>query len=163
MIQCSQDQWDVYKLDPLYACFVRTHPQPTQITRVTQAESAPQNSQRKRRASTSPERSAPPPSRRKLHSDPDEDLDDATDENMSTIDEMIVDPLPRSDTKLGFRQTSMPREQRENSRRAAPLGREFFSHTAEPSNDFLPLDTRVVRKRKRMLNYHGWMISAAIL
>lgn len=161
MIQCSQDQWDVYKLDPLYACFVRSHPQPTQIIRVTQAESAPQNLQRKRRASTpSPERSAPAPSRRKLHSDPDEDPDDVTDESMS---EMIVDPLPHSNAKPGFRKTSMHKEQRENSRQRTPSGREFSSCTAETSNDFLPADARVVRKRKRMLIYQGWMISAAML
>ncbi|KIL61959.1 hypothetical protein M378DRAFT_166285 [Amanita muscaria Koide BX008] len=40
MIECSQDQWDIYKLDPLYECRVRNPPYIAQITRATETKIA---------------------------------------------------------------------------------------------------------------------------
>jgi hypothetical protein len=146
MIQCSQDQWDIYKLDPLYTCLVRSHPHITQITRVTNVQTAPQNPHRKRRASTP----SPGPSWKKLRNDQDED---ASAENKSVIDEMIVDPLPHSNTMDGFHGTSMPKGHR--SERQSSEGGAGQAHNAEASED-LPADTT---KRKRMLIRKAWMIS----
>ena len=137
MIQCSQDQWDIYKLDPLYTCLVRSHPHITQITRVTNVETTPQNSHRKRRASTL----SPGPSRKKLRNDPDEVAVDSSDENKSAIDEMIVDPLPHY-TMDGFHGTSMPK-----------------GHRTERQSSELTRDTT---KRERVLIHKAWMISDVI-
>ncbi|KAK2463277.1 hypothetical protein APHAL10511_004932 [Amanita phalloides] len=93
VIQCSQDQWDIYKLDPLYVCSVRTQ-HLTQITRITNAKTIPQNFHRKRRATLSPERTTPVPSRKKLCKRPDRDLS-AVDADLTVIDDMSIDPPPQ--------------------------------------------------------------------
>ena len=152
VIQCSQDQWDIYKLDPLYSCLVRSHPHPAQITRVTNIKTVPQNPQRKRRASTpSSERSASTPPRKKLRNDLDEDVeDDVSGENMGTPDEMIVDPQPYLKETGGFQSTSMPEghcAENQSFERIANLGQASKVETSES----LPVDAKDTKKRKRML------------
>lgn len=151
IIQCSQDQWDIYKLDPLYTCLVRSHPHITQITRVTNVKTAPQNSHRKRRASTP----LPGSSRKKLHSGPDEHVVDASGENESPIDEMIVDPLPHSNTMDGFHGTSMPEGHHPE--------KQSSESQAQEASETLPADTRDTKKRKRMLIHYAWMISDVLI
>jgi hypothetical protein len=51
IIECSKDQWDIYKLDPLYICHVRTRPHLAYITRATDSKATSEVLQRKRPAS----------------------------------------------------------------------------------------------------------------
>ncbi|KAL4254994.1 hypothetical protein ABKN59_003930 [Abortiporus biennis] len=39
-VHCSQEQWDIYKLDPEYDCFVQHHPKPTIISKAKGKERA---------------------------------------------------------------------------------------------------------------------------
>ncbi|KII92912.1 hypothetical protein PLICRDRAFT_155823 [Plicaturopsis crispa FD-325 SS-3] len=64
LVNCSRDQWDIYKLDPHYDCLVRAYPKlsvisPAKITQRPKAESSkPQSSKRRSR---SPGRASPSP------------------------------------------------------------------------------------------------------
>lgn len=150
MIQCSQDQWDIYKLDPLYTCLVRSHPHITQVTRITSDQTAPQSSHRKRRASTP----SPGPSRKKLRNVQNEDAVDASAENKSVIEEMIVDPLPYWNMD-GMSMPTGHHSERQSSEGGANLGQ---AHNAETS-ECLPADIRDTTKRKRMLIRKARVIS----
>ncbi|KAF8893331.1 hypothetical protein BD779DRAFT_1467705 [Infundibulicybe gibba] len=85
LVEVSQDQWDIYKLDPHYDCCVRT---PDNLTVISHALPKPKlasesPSGKRRIFSPSPERVMPRPNPRKK----DEEEDDEEGE----VEEMIVD------------------------------------------------------------------------
>ncbi|KAF8625411.1 hypothetical protein AX15_005375 [Amanita polypyramis BW_CC] len=153
VIQCSQDQWDIYKLDPLYECFVRVHPHLTQITRKASFKTARQNARRKRRASSlSPERSTPVSSRRKrLYKGPESgmaEVNSNTKENMDAVEEMNVDPLPQyNDAMQGAQETHVYKERTEWPSSSHTEQRENFLFNS--FQHAIPEETRDVKKRKR--------------
>ena len=156
MIQCSQDQWDIYKLDPLYECLVRVHPHLSRITRKTDIRAAPQNVQRKRRASSlSPAGSKPAPSRKKrLYNDSASATTkvDGNIEEESSVEEMVVDPLPQANnTTEGLHETSIHSSRRDGTGRRQGIF---------PSDGFLnsiPEDDAKKRKSMSIANARSYI------
>ncbi|ETW80475.1 hypothetical protein HETIRDRAFT_434570 [Heterobasidion irregulare TC 32-1] len=53
LIECSQDQWDIYKLDPEYDCYVQASPEITIVTRKEPPPTTSQNPSNSQSASSS--------------------------------------------------------------------------------------------------------------
>ena len=53
LIECSQDQWDIYKLDPEYDCYVQASPEMTIVTRKERPPTTSQNPSSSQSASSS--------------------------------------------------------------------------------------------------------------
>lgn len=98
LVECSQDQWDIYKLDPLYECRVRSYPNLTVISKIGPK---PQTNNRtpvgpKRRVSSespTPEPVLPPPNPRKKHKIVVEPRAEESDEE-SEVEQMVIDDGP---------------------------------------------------------------------
>ncbi|KDQ53479.1 hypothetical protein JAAARDRAFT_161530 [Jaapia argillacea MUCL 33604] len=118
-VECSQDQWDIYKLDSEYECLVQLPPKPTIITRrVTKEDSLPSSSSQgtkttsraqsisasKRRFSSpslDPDHGLPHPDSKKMRKgeessesdfDSEDEFESAEEEQ---VEEMIVDEIRR--------------------------------------------------------------------
>ncbi|TFK75437.1 hypothetical protein BDN72DRAFT_757762 [Pluteus cervinus] len=106
IMSCSQEQWDIYKLDPLYKCYVRAPPALTTITRIPISTPAPPTPSKRRVASPTPDRIRP---RKKVRTEygnaNDSDFSDDDD-----IEEMAVDSdaLPTPPNSQG--DSGQPRE-----------------------------------------------------
>lgn len=117
LVEMTQDQWDIYKLDPFYECFV---PGPSEITNIQPVSSkppplSPQPLRKRELLSPSPppERSMPPPAppRRRNWVQNESDSDDEDEvEAMIANDEQ---PLPRRRSVIRER-----RERLESQRQA---------------------------------------------
>jgi hypothetical protein len=98
LVECSQDQWDIYKLDPLYECRVRSHPKLTVISKVTpmpKSNGTPPGPKR-RVSSPTPEPALPPPNpRKKVHRSTVEPRGLESDEE-SEVECMVIDGGPLS-------------------------------------------------------------------
>lgn len=102
LVQCSQDQWDIYKLDPMYECTVRSQPEISTITRrdardtsaVPEAVSSDAHSQ-KRRVDGESEPSLPPTKKRRSVQveEVESDAEDTDSEEEDAVEEMIIDGL----------------------------------------------------------------------
>ncbi|KAJ3896281.1 hypothetical protein GG344DRAFT_36893 [Lentinula edodes] len=100
LYECSQDQWDIYKLDPLYECRVRTPPASSTIIRVSPKSPESPQSNGKR---TSSKAGIPPLNpRKKLHTGSGNSSLDLgyDDDEVEEVEDMIVDqtmpPPPRA-------------------------------------------------------------------
>lgn len=98
VVYLSQDQWDIYKLDPCYDCFVKPSPGLITITRIisTQRPLSASPLGKRRMASSSPERPMPPPNPRKkvnttkiLYDGFSSSEDDDNEEDK--VEEMVID------------------------------------------------------------------------
>ncbi|KAI0930301.1 hypothetical protein AcV5_007057 [Taiwanofungus camphoratus] len=124
MIYCSQDQWDVYKLDPEYDCFVRAPPNFTVISKkkgkdrgglhdlpsaaaATMHRSPPPHSKRRFPSSSSDERLSPEFRKRfrtfvSISDDSSEDGNEGpqyisdSDDEIDEVEEIIVDGFTRA-------------------------------------------------------------------
>ncbi|KIL66189.1 hypothetical protein M378DRAFT_75405 [Amanita muscaria Koide BX008] len=99
MIECSQDQWDIYKLDSLYECRVRIPPNLGQITRATDTKTAAEALERKRPASTSPIEGPAPLGRQRKRACPNpkghcQNGHADVRDDMMDVEAMDVDELP---------------------------------------------------------------------
>lgn len=96
LVECSQDQWDIYKLDPLYDCRVRSHPKLTVISKVTpmpKSNGTPLGPKR-RVSSPIPEPILPLTNpRKKVHRSTVESRGVESDEE-SEVEDMIIDGGP---------------------------------------------------------------------
>ncbi|KAE9411507.1 hypothetical protein BT96DRAFT_968929 [Gymnopus androsaceus JB14] len=123
LYECSQDQWDIYKLDPFYECRVCAPPALTTITRVTPKppESPPKQGKRGRAG-------IPPLNPRKKINTGNVDSDD---DEVEEVEDMVIDqsmPPPRA------RSTSVRlRKKREDILRGRQAEKREFIASAEPS------------------------------
>ncbi|KIK67425.1 hypothetical protein GYMLUDRAFT_156896 [Collybiopsis luxurians FD-317 M1] len=96
LYECSQDQWDIYKLDPLYECRVRVPPALTVITPVPQK--SPESPHLAGKRSTTTAGIPPLKPRKKIHTGTSHDLD-SDDDEIEEVEDMVVDqsmPSPRA-------------------------------------------------------------------
>ncbi|RDB16791.1 hypothetical protein Hypma_002622 [Hypsizygus marmoreus] len=125
LYHCSQEQWDIYKLDPLYDCYVRAYPHMTIISRVaTKPVPSPQpafGSKRPAMLSPTPERpgpSRPAHPRKKVHGFMVESS--SSEDEESEVEEMVIDDTGRlhraRSLGLGDR-AKKHREEKERNRR----------------------------------------------
>ncbi|KAF7321314.1 RING-type domain-containing protein [Mycena kentingensis (nom. inval.)] len=93
--QMSQEQWDIYKLDPAYSCTVRPSPELTCITlaQVPPSESQPLGKHRM----SSAEPCMPPSKAARVDDDSDDDSDDAFSE-MAVDDDTRIPPRRSAST-----------------------------------------------------------------
>lgn len=85
LVECSQDQWDIYKLDPAYECFIPPQPHLTVITRRRPEDTS--------QAATSTFSEA---DTRKRHGD---DIDDASEPRRKKMRPVVID-LDAEDSEL---------------------------------------------------------------
>ncbi|KAJ3815889.1 hypothetical protein F5876DRAFT_85515 [Lentinula aff. lateritia] len=130
LYECSQDQWDIYKLDPLYECRVRAPPASSTIIRVS--PKSPESPQSNGKRSSSKAGIPPLNPRKKMHPGSGNSSLDLghDDDEVKEVDDMIVDqtmpPPPRARSaslRRKHEEISQIRQQRrENiSRRAEKL------------------------------------------
>jgi hypothetical protein len=82
LYECSQDQWDLYKLDPAYECLVHTFPNLSTISKVkSKAPGSPNISGKRSLLTPSPER-------------------DPSSPNMKRKAQKVVPPLSESDSEM---------------------------------------------------------------
>ncbi|TFK44702.1 hypothetical protein BDQ12DRAFT_717858 [Crucibulum laeve] len=148
-IECTQDQWDLYKLDPSYDCYVQPAPALSTITRAApKPKPNPPLFSRKRQShplSPSPERDFLSPPRKKPHTLESGSEEDEEDE----VEEMIVDeggsrrgrPSAGSSRaekykqeKLKHRQERREKFERRAERFAQEQTRFDFSDSFQPEN-----------------------------
>lgn len=109
---CSQDQWDIYKLDPYYDCLVRKSPAITTIRRTTPGVHLPSDEPTPlgKRTFTSREPSMSEPANKRLHldvtmesiresltedEDGDDEQEDDDEEDEDLVAEMVTDDRPQ--------------------------------------------------------------------
>jgi type IV secretory pathway VirB10-like protein len=165
LVECSQDQWDIYKLDPLYECRVRSYPKLAVISKISPKpkmnNGTPQGP--KRRVSPTPEPVLPPPNpRKKVNKIVVEEQSDEESE----VEAMIIDdgpctsrPRPVGLAKIFRNKVERNRKDRREkaARRAGRLAREeeaqtkfeLFADTAPHSKGVPP---EPVGKRKGLFS-----------
>ncbi|KAF8629663.1 hypothetical protein AX17_005602 [Amanita inopinata Kibby_2008] len=167
VIQCSQEQWDIYKLDPLYDCYVRTHPNIALISRITTPKTTSERLSQKRRASTPlSDMSTPAPSQRKkvfraTDREATREDSDISREDQGEVEEMVVDdqpsyrvPIQQTTVAHKLRKTRKPMDRMGGSaRQAGKLAsqRETVASTGEMPQSFtsfFPNDFNHFTKRK---------------
>ena len=123
-VECSQDQWDIYKLDPAYECTVRPHPELTTITRREPQNTAQSDGQTpgttahsKRRVDKDHEEPTHAAKRKRpIVIDSDESNEDTDSDDEDAVVEMIIDhTMPGGWTKrrwLHHEQTEKDRMRR---------------------------------------------------
>ncbi|KAJ7045527.1 hypothetical protein C8F04DRAFT_940014 [Mycena alexandri] len=85
LVECSQDQWDIYKLDPAYDCYVRAPPQVTIISEAPQKPKEPKQPLGKHRMSSAEPCPEMPPAKT-LHLEEEEEVADMMiDDEVGTI------------------------------------------------------------------------------
>lgn len=146
LIECSQDQWDIYKLDPVYDCYVRKVPETTVITRNTSKPetASPSPVKRFNKRSMSPLAATMGPSpRKKTHTETSE-LSLDTDEQQER-EEIVIDSRtspqrakssgPREKARKFKEQMQRNRKERREklARRAEKLGRDGMEFTFDYS------------------------------
>ena len=162
LVECSQDQWDIYKLDPLYDCRVRSYPNLTVVSKVTPKLKTKNGGPvgPKRRASSTPEPILPPPNPRKkvyanaveVHAESDEETE---------VEQMIVDVGPSvSRLRTGDRAKRFKEEIERNRkarrekfiRRTERLTRQEgntnFRSVVDPAPHFQSIPPELAGKRK---------------
>ncbi|KAJ3746947.1 hypothetical protein EV360DRAFT_97791 [Lentinula raphanica] len=121
LYECTQDQWDIYKLDPVYNCRVRAPPAVTTITRASPKSPESPQSIGKR---TSTKAGIPPlKPRKKLHTHDGDSSLDFSDE-VEEVEDMAVDqsmppPPPPRARSASLRKKQL--EPSENPIRNTPL------------------------------------------
>ena len=91
LYECSQDQWDIYKLDPLYDCHVRAYPNLTVISPSLPKPLAPKVGNKRFATPPSPDTSTLSPSpRKRAHIE----SESSSGEEQEEVEEMIVDDRP---------------------------------------------------------------------
>ncbi|EAU91662.2 hypothetical protein CC1G_09344 [Coprinopsis cinerea okayama7 len=108
LVNCTQEQWDIYKLDPLYDCAVNAYPKITTITlRQTPLPRPPSPLRKRPHSSSSP--GEPLPATKKVHYEASvtmrsvssltsEESDTDTDVEAEEVEEMVTDELFRPNT-----------------------------------------------------------------
>ncbi|PFH51481.1 hypothetical protein AMATHDRAFT_80212 [Amanita thiersii Skay4041] len=165
---CTQDQWDIHKLDPQYDCCVWNSPQLSTIRRSTFPRSTVDSASKKRPADTqSPERSSSHMSKRRkrafIHSKISEyDCDSIEQEEVEVV-EMIIDNQPPlvADPYLYKGETHVPERaagRNQNGRKFKPTQRtreslnmklSSISEDNEAHEHLDPFSDNVVHDRKR--------------
>ncbi|ESK97057.1 hypothetical protein Moror_6278 [Moniliophthora roreri MCA 2997] len=147
LFQCSQEQWDIYKLDPKYQCTVRPPPLLTSITLVQQPQVDENPQTNGKRPSSSLENPMPPLNRRKkLHNESSQTLkftlslsDDELAEE-SEVEEMIVDDgapkRSRSAVPERSKKLEQMRQNREARREKAARRAEKLAQKESPTFEF---------------------------
>lgn len=174
---CSQEQWEIYKLDPMYICRVCAPPALSMITRAPpKSKDSPQSKSGKRRMMES----SPPPDtalprlfpRKKMHTHPYEIRDDGDDSEVEEVEAMIIDddemPSHRARSagpserakKLREEINRNRQERREKlSRRAEKLSRQdgvffdFTQHNSTPNGQTQPAPPDSAGKRKGVYSW----------
>ncbi|KAJ3724490.1 hypothetical protein C8R42DRAFT_661941 [Lentinula raphanica] len=161
LYECTQDQWDIYKLDPVYNCRVRAPPAVTTITRASPKSPESPQSIGKR---TSTKAGIPPlKPRKKLHTHDGDSSLDFSDE-VEEVEDMAVDqsmpppPPPRARSaslrKKREELSQIRQKRRENiSRRAEKLSTkedvsyfDFSANNSPERSQSVPVDTTGKRK-----------------
>jgi hypothetical protein len=96
LVECSQEQWDIYKLDPEYDCSVRVPPRLSVISRVVSTPKPDTYSPQSFAKRPSPEKDSSPkkkPQTRRVSIDDSSDEEEEEDED--EVEDMVVDELPR--------------------------------------------------------------------
>ncbi|KAJ4002039.1 hypothetical protein F5050DRAFT_1802617 [Lentinula boryana] len=164
--ECSQDQWDIYKLDPLYDCHVRVPPALSTITRASIKPPESPHSNGKRNATKAGIPLLKP--RKKRHigdGNSSFDLDDEVEE----VEDMVIDqsmppPPPRARSaslrKKREEILQIRQQRRENiSRRAEKLSSredvmyfDFSVNTSPERSQSVPVDAPGKRKATMLVD-----------
>ncbi|KAK7045605.1 hypothetical protein VNI00_007438 [Paramarasmius palmivorus] len=147
LYECSQEQWDIYKLDPKYQCRVRQPPLLSTIT-IAQHPQVDESAQiNGKRPSSSLEKPMPPLNRRKkLNNEGPHtlkftlSLDDGDQAEESEVEEMVVDDdppkrsrsaAPERAKKLEDLRRNREARREKSARRTEKLGQQDQSPTFE--------------------------------
>lgn len=131
-MECSQDQWDIYKLDPLYECYVKSFPNLTVISRLVAKAppSSPMGPKRRTNAS-SPDRTGSSPKYRKTNHREFEYATPEDSEEESEVEEMIIDDGPSHSRPRSAGSGDRTRRFREEIERNRKNRREKVARRAE--------------------------------
>ncbi|KAF9460687.1 hypothetical protein BDZ94DRAFT_1197302 [Collybia nuda] len=133
LVECSQEQWDIYKLDPHYDCYVKSYPSLTTISRLGAKDSLLSSIGPKRRAnSSSLDEAGPSPKfRRTNHREFGGAYveDDRGEE--SEVEEMIIDDEPNNSRPRSTGPGDRARRFREEIERNRKDRREKVARRAE--------------------------------
>ncbi|KAJ7647326.1 hypothetical protein FB45DRAFT_998488 [Roridomyces roridus] len=110
-VECSQDQFSIYCLDPAYDCLVRAPPQLTAITKAESIPRVPKQPLGKHRMSSAEPCPEMPPSKKAVSVDEEEE-----------VAEMIVDDDAAADLKRGERSKKFREEMEKNRRERREKG-----------------------------------------
>ncbi|KAL0955909.1 hypothetical protein HGRIS_002100 [Hohenbuehelia grisea] len=134
LVECSQDQWDIYKLDPMYECCVRVEPELTVISRVASYQApefrplTPESASGKRALSNSPS-PEPSPSKKPTFEDWESSDDEVDPSNSMAVDEeaarrsRLPSTGPTNRTKFRERKEASRQARRQKTmKRANELG-----------------------------------------
>ncbi|KAF9012323.1 hypothetical protein BDQ17DRAFT_1537204 [Cyathus striatus] len=149
IVECTQDQWDIYKLDPLYECSVRMPPLLSTISRITTrphaAHSSPAGKRRITSVSPDPDVNTPPQSRKQRMNSEEvnlEDEDEDEDEEEDEVEDMIID-----DRNLGTRSSRGP------SRRTKMLKEQILRQRVERREKIAKRAERLADKNESMFTF----------
>ncbi|KXN84405.1 hypothetical protein AN958_12664 [Leucoagaricus sp. SymC.cos] len=137
LIEMTQDQWDIYKLDPLYNCVVHGHPQVTTIWNAKPLPSVPLLIRKHQLTSRlpSPHRTMPPPSIPPVNAAFVIESDSGDEDEIGAMMVNDEQPLPRRRfTTRGKRFKKERQERREKLSRKM----EFFSQNDDMYHNLFP-------------------------
>ncbi|KAJ6499905.1 hypothetical protein C8R47DRAFT_970689 [Mycena vitilis] len=133
LVECSQDQWDIYKLDPAYDCLVRAPPEVAVVTLVSPKPAEPKQPLGKHRMSSAEPCPEMPPAKN-LHLDSDSEEDEVAD--------MVVDGGAYFDR-------SPEEEAARNTANYAPINVSKRTRTFSPGAAKRDLETRRLEREKQ--------------
>jgi len=102
MCDCSQDQWDIYMLDPAYTCVYKPHPEtPTIVPNPSHMRGAPPEPSTSKRtlSPVSPNGDLPPHPHKKQRTDPKDEEDEVEQLLSSEIPKWKPKPSQRARSK----------------------------------------------------------------
>ncbi|KAI0699249.1 hypothetical protein BC835DRAFT_584725 [Cytidiella melzeri] len=158
-VECSQEQWDIYKLDTEYECIVRPSPELTTITRrepqqtAESTESFPTDmSRHKRRVEDEFEDSMPQTKKKRpilveteVEGDSDDDDDTDSDEE-DAVEEMIIDdamPGVWNERKRQFREQVNKSRKRRREKTAAKSRKLSQPRDPQDASDLSMIDLTI--------------------
>ncbi|KAI0092947.1 hypothetical protein BDY19DRAFT_398310 [Irpex rosettiformis] len=149
LVECSQDQWDIYKLDPEYECFVRPEPELTTITRresketSDSTENVPSNTIHQKRYVDNEYEGTVPQAKRKRTVIVVEESEDADSEDEDAVEEMIIDgaiPGAWSERRKQFSQRMTKDRARRREKTAAKANKEAQKKDLRDASDLSMID-----------------------
>ncbi|PIL36210.1 transporter [Ganoderma sinense ZZ0214-1] len=151
----SEDQWDIYKLDPAYDCFVAPFPQPTFIRRKdpreipvhTHSSTGSSGAFKKHRLSSPSDIDEPPPGLNKrfrtvvsLVTDEEgtevETISDSDEED--EVEDIVVEESPRQDPRRADRQKQRRRDREERTQERREKLKAKMSSSSQPARPSTP-------------------------
>ncbi|KAJ7497305.1 hypothetical protein FB451DRAFT_1335525 [Mycena latifolia] len=143
-VECSQDQWDIYKLDPAYDCHVRALPEITVITMAAPKPRVPKQPLGKHRMSSAEPCPEMPPAKALHLEEEDEVADMIIDDEVSSLFDSL---RTHDDPEYYARPTE--EESSRNAMNYSPTNASKRTRTFSPGAAKRDLETRRLEREKQ--------------